>query len=320
MTTAPPTTAEPSSSTTRPPTTTRPAYNHDHRPAAGSHHGLADHNGTDHGRADHGRADHGRADHAAAPTTAAPTTAPPTTAPPTTVAAEPATTEALTTTAPADHHLTPRGHATEPHRWLLYHRPSVASSHQEAPSCPTPSSWGSPWRMDYIRRGSGRTTVPACLCDLPAADPSQDEANHLLARGKVSFVPWNAFPYNPGHLTAPYRHVGDFVELTTEELAELMAFTGQAIWAMREESGPHGFNLGMNLGQVAGAASPTTRTRTWRPAGAVTLNFMPVVGQTKVLPELLAETGPPPVPTSRAATYVPVFSSWRWVTMINPTE
>ena len=54
-------------------------------------------------------------------------------------------------------------------------------------------------------------------------------------------------------MAAPYRHVGDFVELTTEELAELMAFTGQAIRAMREESGPHGFNLGMNLGQVAGA-------------------------------------------------------------------
>jgi hypothetical protein len=100
---------------------------------------------------------------------------------------------------------------------------------QGAPSCPALSVCGRPGGMDYIRRGEGEDGGGCVFCDLPAADPSQDEANHLLARGKVSFVLLNAFPYNPGHLmAAPYRHVGDFVELTTEELAELLAETRPA--------------------------------------------------------------------------------------------
>ena len=156
---------------------------------------------------------------------------------------------------------------------------------------PDPERLWSPWRMDYIRRGEREDDGVCLFCDLAAADPSQDEANHLLARGKVSFVLLNAFPYNPGHLmAAPYRHVGDFVELTTEELAELMAFTGQAIRAMREESGPHGFNLGMNLGQAAGAGIADHLHLHLVPRWGGDTNFMPVVGQTKVLPELLAET------------------------------
>jgi ATP adenylyltransferase len=148
----------------------------------------------------------------------------------------------------------------------------------------------SPWRMAYIRRG-GDANQGCIFCDLPAADPGQDEANHLLARGKVSFVLLNTFPYNPGHLmVAPYRHIGDYEELTAEELAETMAFAGTAIRAMREESGPHGFNLGMNLGQVAGAGIADHLHLHLVPRWGGDTNFMPVVGQTKVLPELLEET------------------------------
>jgi ATP adenylyltransferase len=147
----------------------------------------------------------------------------------------------------------------------------------------------SPWRMDFIRRGSD---ADGCvLCDLPAAGEEQDEANHLLARGQVSFVLLNAFPYNPGHLmAAPYRHVGDYEELTADELAEMMKFAGRAIRGMREESGPHGFNLGMNLGQVAGAGIADHLHLHLVPRWGGDTNFMPVVGQTKVLPELLNET------------------------------
>jgi ATP adenylyltransferase len=147
----------------------------------------------------------------------------------------------------------------------------------------------SPWRMDFIRRGSD---ADGCVfCDLPAAGEEQDEANHLLARGQVSFVLLNAFPYNPGHLmAAPYRHVGDYEELTADELAEMMKFAGRAIRGMREESGPHGFNLGMNLGQVAGAGIADHLHLHLVPRWGGDTNFMPVVGQTKVLPELLNET------------------------------
>jgi len=77
---------------------------------------------------------------------------------------------------------------------------------------PEPERLWSPWRMEYIRRGEGGDDQGGCVfCDLPAAAADQDPANHLLARGEVSFVLLNAFPYNPGHLmAAPYRHVGDY--------------------------------------------------------------------------------------------------------------
>jgi ATP adenylyltransferase len=155
---------------------------------------------------------------------------------------------------------------------------------------PDPERLWSPWRMDYIRRG-GAGEHGCIFCDLPAADAAEDEANHLLARGEVSFLLLNAFPYNPGHLmAAPYRHVGDYEELTAAELAEMTALCGQAIRAMREESAPHGFNLGMNLGQVAGAGIADHLHLHLVPRWGGDTNFMPVVGQTKVLPELLDET------------------------------
>ena len=91
-------------------------------------------------------------------------------------------------------------------------------------------------------------------------------------------------------MVAPYRHVGDFTELTAEELAEIMALAGDAIRALSEESGPHGYNLGMNLGQVAGAGIADHLHLHLVPRWGGDTNFMPVVGRTKVLPELLGET------------------------------
>ena len=156
---------------------------------------------------------------------------------------------------------------------------------------PEPERLWSPWRIESIRRGDGGDHQGCVFCDLPAAAADQDPANHLLARGEVSFVLLNAFPYNPGHLmAAPYRHVGDYEELTAAELAEMTAFAGRAIRAMREESGPQGFNLGMNLGQVAGAGIADHLHLHLVPRWGGDTNFMPVVGRTKVLPELLDET------------------------------
>ncbi|MFL6251503.1 MAG: HIT family protein [Actinomycetes bacterium] len=145
--------------------------------------------------------------------------------------------------------------------------------------------------MEYIRRGDSGESDGCLFCDLPAAGEDKDEANHLLARGKVSFVLLNAFPYNPGHLmTAPYRHVGDYEELTAEELAEIMDLTGRAIRAIKQESGPHGFNLGMNLGPVAGAGIADHVHLHLVPRWGGDTNFMPVIGLTRVLPQVLKET------------------------------
>jgi ATP adenylyltransferase len=148
-----------------------------------------------------------------------------------------------------------------------------------------------PWRMAYIRRagGEGGDDHGCIFCDLPRQD--DDERNHILARGAHTFVLLNAFPYNPGHLmVAPYRHVGDYLELTPEELAETMAFTGTAVRALREDANAHGFNLGMNIGTVAGAGIADHLHMHLVPRWGGDTNFMPVVGQTKVLPELLSET------------------------------
>jgi ATP adenylyltransferase len=146
-----------------------------------------------------------------------------------------------------------------------------------------------PWRMAYIRQGRERDAGGCIFCDLPAA--GDDARHHILARGERTFVMLNAFPYNPGHLmVAPFRHVGAYEELTVEELAESAAFTGTAIRALKESSGADGFNLGMNLGEVAGAGIADHLHLHLVPRWGGDTNFMPMVGQTKVLPELLDET------------------------------
>jgi ATP adenylyltransferase len=127
------------------------------------------------------------------------------------------------------------------------------------------------------------------FCDLPAA--GDDQANLILGRGELVFALLNRFPYNPGHLmVAPYRHVGDYAELTADELTELMALTQTGVRALRAASEPHGFNLGMNLGTVAGAGIADHAHMHLIPRWGGDTNFMPIVGQTRVLPELLAET------------------------------
>jgi ATP adenylyltransferase len=157
-----------------------------------------------------------------------------------------------------------------------------------------------PWRMAYIDAGKetgenvGENGPPeergGCIfCDLPKA--GDDQGSLILGRGELAFAILNRFPYNPGHLmAAPYRHVGDYSELTPEELAELTALAGTGIAALKAESEPHGFNLGMNLGTVAGAGIADHVHLHLVPRWGGDTNFMPVVGQTKVLPELLEQT------------------------------
>lgn len=149
------------------------------------------------------------------------------------------------------------------------------------------SLW-SPWRMQYIQ-AAAEETGGCILCDLPAK--GDDAAALILARGEHAFVLLNSFPYNPGHvMVAPFRHSGDLENLSAEELADMDSLLQRSIRALREEMGPHGFNLGMNLGRVAGAGIPDHLHSHVVPRWNGDTSFMPVVGETRVLPELLEET------------------------------
>jgi ATP adenylyltransferase len=118
-----------------------------------------------------------------------------------------------------------------------------------------------------------------------------DEAAHILYRAGAVFVVLNAFPYNTGHLmVAPTRHVGELRDLTADERHELMDVTTAAVQVVEEAMTPDGFNVGMNLGRVAGAGVPGHLHVHVVPRWGGDTNFMPVVGETKVLPEMLADT------------------------------
>jgi len=148
----------------------------------------------------------------------------------------------------------------------------------------------SPWRMAYIQAAKEQGEDGGCIfCDLPAE--GDDERTMILARGELAFVIVNSFPYNPGHLmVAPFRHVGAFTLLEAAELADVDALVARSIRALEQEMEPHGYNLGMNLGRVAGAGIPDHVHWHLVPRWNGDTNFMPVVGQTRVLPELLEET------------------------------
>lgn len=146
----------------------------------------------------------------------------------------------------------------------------------------------SPWRMQYIQAA---TEEPGgCIfCDLPGK--GDDAAVLILARGDHAFAVLNSFPYNPGHvMVAPFRHTGELEGLREEELADVDALVKRSVRALREEMEPHGFNVGMNLGRVAGAGIPDHLHTHVVPRWNGDTNFMPVVGETRVLPELLEET------------------------------
>jgi ATP adenylyltransferase len=146
-----------------------------------------------------------------------------------------------------------------------------------------------PYRMAYIR-GEGKPTgdhdCPFCL--IPAMS---DEEGLVVARGATVFAVLNLYPYNAGHLmVVPYRHVPDYTDLTTAEVAELGSFTQTAMRVVRAVTGAHGFNIGMNQGSVAGAGIADHLHQHAVPRWGGDTNFMPVLGLTRVLPQVLSET------------------------------
>ncbi|MFF5992965.1 HIT family protein [Prauserella flavalba] len=148
-----------------------------------------------------------------------------------------------------------------------------------------------PHRLAYIKgenKPEGDEPQGCPFCRLVEMD---DEAALILARGTSVYAVLNLYPYNPGHLmVVPYRHVADYTELTAEETAEVAGFTQRAMTVVRSVSGAHGFNIGMNQGVIAGAGIAAHLHQHVVPRWGGDANFMPVVGHTKVLPQLLGET------------------------------
>jgi ATP adenylyltransferase len=149
-----------------------------------------------------------------------------------------------------------------------------------------------PHRLAYIKgenKPSGTGADEGCpFCRIPALP---DDEGLIVHRGALAFAVLNLYPYNGGHLMlVPYRHVADYTELTDAETVEVAELTRQALRALRTASGAQGFNVGMNLGLVAGAGIAGHLHQHVVPRWGGDTNFMPVVGHTKVLPQLLAQT------------------------------
>jgi ATP adenylyltransferase len=147
-----------------------------------------------------------------------------------------------------------------------------------------------PHRMAYIL-GERPTAQAGNGCPFCAAPTKTDAEGLIVHRGEHCYVVMNLFPYNPGHvLVCPYRHVSPYVDLTDEETAEFTALTKQSIRALEAASAPHGFNLGINQGAVAGAGVAAHLHQHVVPRWSGDSNFLPIVAQTKALPVLLEET------------------------------
>ncbi len=148
-----------------------------------------------------------------------------------------------------------------------------------------------PHRMAYIK-GEGKPTAageegcPFCLMPKLA-----DDEGLVVARGGSAFAVLNLYPYNAGHLmVCPYRHVADYPELTAEETLELGELTKQAMRALHAATGAAAFNIGMNQGAAAGAGIAAHLHQHVVPRWGGDTNFMPIVGHTRVLPQLLRDT------------------------------
>jgi ATP adenylyltransferase len=146
-----------------------------------------------------------------------------------------------------------------------------------------------PWRIEYILGPKKSPDGGSIFTRI--AQSSDDEGNYVIARGRSCFAMLNAYPYSGGHLMiVPYREVPDFDDLLDEELLELMKLTRRCQRALTKAMQPHGFNIGVNLGRVAGAGIEEHLHIHVVPRWAGDCNFMPVIANTGVVPEALKDT------------------------------
>ncbi|MCA1644429.1 MAG: HIT domain-containing protein [Chloroflexi bacterium] len=146
-----------------------------------------------------------------------------------------------------------------------------------------------PWRSAFVEGASDNGAVECFLCAKPAQHA--DRANLILLRAKQVYALLNLYPYNSGHLMiAPYVHAADLGTLDPSIAEEMMRMTQRCVEALQQAYRPDGFNVGMNLGKSAGAGVPGHLHMHVVPRWAGDTNFMPIVGETKVLPESLDQT------------------------------
>lgn len=145
-----------------------------------------------------------------------------------------------------------------------------------------------PWRIQYILAPKPDRADSSLFTKI--AQSSDDEANYVVARDRTCYAVLNRYPYNGGHLLiVPYKQVPDFNGLTDDELGDLWKLTRRCINALTQVMRPDGFNIGVNLGKVAGAGIEEHLHIHVVPRWIGDTNFMPVLGQTTVLPQALSE-------------------------------
>ncbi len=141
-----------------------------------------------------------------------------------------------------------------------------------------------PWRMEFI----GKAERGCVFCTLPKGTSDRDSL--ILRRGTSSYIIMNRYPYNNGHLmVAPYRHILDFEELSEVERLEVMEEIALCVKALRQTVDPGGFNLGANLGRASGAGFEHLHFHVV-PRWDGDTNFMPILGEAKVIPQHLMDT------------------------------
>jgi ATP adenylyltransferase len=146
-----------------------------------------------------------------------------------------------------------------------------------------------PWRMEYIGHAREGEDQGCLFCEKPKE--GDDEQALIVARSELSFAMLNRYPYNSGHLmVAPFRHVGELEAVEDDESLDMQQLMQRCVKALKEAMQPDGFNIGMNLGVVAGAGIPGHLHWHIVPRWNGDTNFMPVIGATKVLPEVLDAT------------------------------
>ncbi len=148
-----------------------------------------------------------------------------------------------------------------------------------------------PWRIEWVEREESE--IDGCpFCALPARDSVQDRESRILARSSRSFVLLNNYPYNPGHaMVIPRDHTGEYGALPEETLLDHAKLKARTIMALRTALEPDGFNTGMNLGGTAAGGSINDHVHTHVvPRWSGDTNFMPVISDTKVIVEAVADT------------------------------
>lgn len=148
-----------------------------------------------------------------------------------------------------------------------------------------------PHRMVYVGGQDKPADDSVRECPFCRSPQREDAEGLVVHRGATAFVVMNLYPYSPGHvLVCPYRHISDWTEATAEERAEIGDLAARCMEVIRAVSSPHGFNLGINQGEVAGAGIAAHLHEHVVPRWQGDANFLPIVAHTKAVPQLLGET------------------------------